>query len=229
VSVQLRDGSTVEDPRLDWLPYKDDRSRKYPIRELLGTAGPRSYTWGVPGGVGQVLDQGREGACVGFAWAAERAARPVPRPTTNADALAIYRAAQVIDEWPGEAYSGTSVLAGAKVARERGWLREYRWAFGLDDALAAISRHGPAVLGIPWYDSMYRPTVNNGRATITVSGSVVGGHAILARGVSVKRRQVMLRNSWSALWGLSGDAWISWDDLGRLLADGGECAVPVVR
>jgi hypothetical protein len=229
VTVQLRDGRTVEDPRLDWLPYKDARSRNYPIRELLGATGPRSYTWGVPGGRGQVLDQGREGACVGFAWAAERAARPIPRPTTNADALAIYRAAQVIDEWPGEAYSGTSVLAGAKVARERGWLREYRWAFGLDDALAAISRHGPAVLGIPWYDSMYRPTVNNGRATITVSGSVVGGHAILARGVSVRRRQVMLRNSWSASWGLGGDAWISWDDLGRLLADGGEACVPVLR
>jgi hypothetical protein len=227
--TRLRDGSTVDDPRLDRLESFDERSRSFPVRALLATTAPRSYTWGVPGGVGQVLDQGREGACVGFAWAAERAARPVPRPTTDADALAVYRAAQVVDEWPGEAYSGTSVLAGAKVAAERGWLTEYRWGFGLDDALAAISRHGPCVLGIPWYDSMYRPTIKGGRASITVTGTVVGGHAILARGVSVKRREVLLRNSWGPDWGIGGDAAISWDDLGRLLAAGGECCVPVLR
>jgi hypothetical protein len=227
--TRLRDGSTVDDPRLDRLEQFDERSRSFPIRALLATTTPRSYTWAVPGGVGQVLDQGREGACVGFAWAAERAARPVPRPTTDADALAVYRAAQLVDEWPGEAYSGTSVLAGAKVAAQQGWLREYRWGFGLDDALAAISRHGPCVLGIPWYDSMYRPTIKSGRASITVSGSVVGGHAIVARGVSVKRCEVLLRNSWGPSWGIAGDAAISWDDLGTLLAADGECCVPVLR
>lgn len=231
--MELRDGSAVEDVRLDRLVEFDERSRAYPVAALLGSTPLRSYTWGIPGGLSQVLDQGREGACVGFAWAAERAAKPVARPTSNADALAVYKHAQTLDPWPGEGYSGTSVLAGAQAAKARGWLSEYRWAFSPDDALRAI-RLGPVVLGIPWYDSMYDPTprpVRTGRvaATITVAGSVVGGHAILARGVNVKRREVILRNSWGQDWGDGGDAALSFDDLGRLLADGGECCVPITR
>lgn len=232
--VALRDGSTVEDRRLDRLVQFDDRSRAFPIRELIGTPRPRSYTWGVPGGLSQVLDQGSEGACVGFAWAGERAARPVAKPTTDADALAVYRHAQTLDEWPGEDYSGTSVLAGAKAAQARGWLRSYRWAFGLDDVLATLGTYGPVVLGIPWFDSMYDPTPRDARtgrvaATITVSGSVVGGHAILARGVNLRREEVVLRNSWGSGWGDRGDAAVSFADLDRLLRERGEACVPVLR
>lgn len=224
------------DRRLDRRVYFDGRSKDYNIRTLIGAVTPRSYTWAVPGGSAQVLDQGREGACVGFAWAAERAAKPVPYATSNSDALDVYRHAQRLDDWPGEApaYSGTSVLAGAKAAQARGWLGSYRWAFGIDDALAAISRHGPCVLGIPWHASMYEPTPRpwlpgRVRATITVAGPVVGGHAILARGVSMSRREVTLRNSWSPQWGDGGDACISFADLDTLLRNDGECCVPVVR
>lgn len=227
MSNQLLDGGTVEDPRLDRLLDFDPRSRNYPVATLLGDAPPRSYTWAVPGGAGQVLDQGREGACVGFAWAAERAARPVARPTTDADALEVYRHAQTLDPWPGEApaYHGTSVLAGAQAAQAKGWLRSYRWAFGLDDVLRTVGRLGPVVLGIPWYSSMY--DAPGGK--ITVSGTVVGGHAILARGVSVKRETVLLRNSWGPRYGRDGDAEITWADLDRLLRQGGEACVPILR
>jgi len=64
----------------DRLPEFDERSRNFPIGlHLLVHYGaeaaalvPRSYTWSA----GEVLDQGREGACVGFGWSGELLARP---------------------------------------------------------------------------------------------------------------------------------------------------------
>src|SRR5688572_4651035 len=113
-------------PALGRLPEFDNRSYAYPIRTLLPTKQPRSYTWRV----GVNLDQGNEGACVGFGWAHELAARPVVVPAiTNQLGLDLYREAQVLDQWPGEDYDGTSVIAGAKAVQRRGHLTEYRWAF----------------------------------------------------------------------------------------------------
>jgi hypothetical protein len=205
----------------------DERSRDYPIRAVLEAekfTKPRSYTWKVP----VRLNQRREGACVGFAWAHEAAARPVVIGGLS-DALArdMYKRAQQLDQWPGEAYSGTSVIAGAKVMKERGWLAEYRWAFTLEDALTAVSRTGPAVLGIPWYESMYYPNADG--FIKPVGGMAVGGHAILCNGVSVRGKFATLTNSWGAAWGNNGACKISWDDLGRLLDESGEVCIPVER
>ncbi len=117
-----------------------------------------------------------------------------------------------------------STVAGAKAMQERGWLTEYRWAFGLDDVLESIARLGPAVLGLQWYEGMMAP---DHLGWLHVRGDLVGGHAILARGVSVSRRYVRVRNSWGRGWGQAGDCLLSWDDLGRLLDEQGECAVPI--
>ena len=146
-------------------------------------------------------------------------------PNPDQYAFNLYRYCQTVDEWPGEAYSGTSVLAGAKVLQARGYLKEYRWAFGLDDLVLAVGYRGPAVLGIPWYESMY--SAPNGR--VAVSGRQVGGHCILARGVNVREQWVLLRNSWGTRWGVGGDARISFDDLDRLLKEGGEACIPSFR
>jgi hypothetical protein len=216
---------SATDLRLDRLVQFDERSRGYPVRTLLGTRRRRSYTWRIK--TAGVLDQGREGACVGFAWAAELAARPAEVTDVSDEyALRIYRRAQQLDEWPGEAYSGTSVLAGAKACQELDLIGEYRWAFGLDDVLDTLGYLGPVVLGINWHESMYRPDADG---WIRPQGPVVGGHAILARGVSLPGRYVLLRNSWGADYGLGGDCRISFDDLGALLATGGEGCVPAVR
>ncbi len=205
---------------LDRVPQFDARSRQYPIRALLSTTTPRSYTWRC----NTWLDQGAEGACVGHAWAHERAARPVERTASSADAFEIYYMAQDLD---GQDWTvGTSILAGAKATVEKGWLYEYRWGFGLQDALAAISRHGPVVLGIDWHTGMFD---TDDQGFIRPTGTVAGGHAILATAVSVTRRTVTLHNSWGESWGANGKALISWDDLGLLLAADGECCVPVRR
>ena len=100
---------------------------------------------------------------------------------------------------------------------------------------AAISHEGPVVFGIPWLDSMFdaRPS-----GLLDCSGSVMGGHAIMGRGLSLKPRLtgerlsepvIRLHNSWGRSWGKDGDCFIRLSDLERLLEDDGECCVPVNR
>lgn len=204
----------------------DERSRGFAIRPLLADLTPRSYTWSLVGPQFP-LDQGSEGACVGFSWSQEAAARPVIEPgVSNEFALAVYHQAKTLDQWPGEDYDGTSVLAGAKVMQLRGYIREYRWCFGLNDVLATVSRRGPVVLGINWYDGMFAP---DGRGLLHISGGIAGGHAIMCNGVNVPRRDVTLTNSWGLNWGMFGRARLSWDDLDRLLHEDGEACAPIRR
>lgn len=64
---------------------------------------------------------------------------------------------------------------------------------------------------------------------VRVGGYLLGGHAIVAHGVSVTRRTVRLHNSWGPYWGINGEADISWDDLDRLLHEQGEACIPLWR
>lgn len=206
----------------DRVPQFDPRSRSFSIKELVEDRPLRSYTWnGAPH-----LDQGVEGACVGHAWAHEIAARPKARPTSSEMAFGIYRRAQELDEWDGTDYEGTSVLAGAKVVQESGLIAEYRWAFSLRETLLALAYSGPVVLGVNWHEGMMNP---DSTGFLRVEGSIVGGHAIMAKGVNVKGKYVRLHNSWGDSWGRGGDAFISFDDLEKLLNARGEACVPRLR
>ncbi len=228
--VKLKGGTITGDRRLDRIQQFDERSRSFPIRAVVPDA-LRSISWPCR----PRLDQGKEGACVGFSWSHELAAYPVQAPNiNNATAQYFYREAQKVDEWPGEAYSGTSVLAGAKVALWLDYIAEYRWAFSIDEAVRAISHAGPVVLGIPWKDTMYDPRPDG---LLDCSGKVIGGHAILARGLRLRSRLagvdepvVRFRQSWGADWGVNrGDCFVRVSDLGDLLKDGGDCCVPLGR
>lgn len=208
---------------LDRLVQFDERSRSFAVREAIKQVAPRSYTWSCL----FHLDQGSEGACVGFSWAHELGARPiVVKKASPKVALDIYKAAQKVDAWPGENYSGTSVIAGAKVVQAWSWITEYRWAFGLDDLIMAVGYKGPAVLGVNWYSGMFSP---DAKGQLHVSGSLAGGHAILCRGVNLKLRRFLLHNSWGADWGNNSTAWISFEDMERLLHEQGEACIPVRR
>lgn len=232
----------MKDVILDWIPRHDERSREFPVRNLTaGRPRPKAMYWGNPK---EWIDQGREGACVGFAWTNELLARPVvsklPLPS-NDFALNLYRSAQKVDQWEGEAYSGTSVLAGAKVAQLGGYITGYRWAFSIDEVLDALAFLGPVVLGVPWLESMYG-TLPGG--LVELSGRQVGGHAITATGFgskefrvsaaegrTAKRREDVIRwrNSWGRSYGVNGDGFIKISDLEYLLKNNGEACVPVGR
>jgi Papain family cysteine protease len=223
VTTTLRDGSEVADPRLGRLRQHDDRNLNFPVRALFGDTPPmpRSYTWSV----GVHLDQGNLGACVGFSFAAELAARPVVVPDIdNTDGLRLYWRAQDLDQWPGYEYEGTSVLAGAKAVTEAGHYSEYRWAFSESQVALAVGYKGPVVIGVNWYSGMMRPDRNG---YLNLTGQVEGGHAILVHSISVKRGDYVLWNSWGADWADNGRARLRRADMDRLLSEDGECCLPV--
>lgn len=239
----LKDGSRVEDPRLDRLVAFDEQSRGYAALDVLTAPRPRSWTWRID----RHLDQGREGACVGFAFTHEFIARPaVTWPDGHQDVASlqryareqVYWQAQQADQWPGGAYpgatpryEGTSILAGAQTVQQLGFIDEYRWAFGEDDLWVAVARLGPAVIGVNWYEGMYEP---NGHGFIEPTGRVLGGHAIVvyrtrARTARRTTEWYELWNSWGPSWGQAGTAKVSREHMARLLAEDGEACIPIVR
>lgn len=245
MTTTLRDGTEVLDPRLDYLPETDPRSQaNYPVRELLKGPKPRrGRSWRA----GHVLDQGSEGACVGFSILTEAAANPVPHRASRAEleriALEVYWRGQELDEWEetrrGGA-GGTSILAGAKAGVEAGLFDEYRWApdgpAGIDDLIEAVPRlesddtaFGPAVIGVEWLDGMY---ATDERGNVAVEGRWVGRHAITVRGVILappKPRDdplVRWRNTWGAGYGVGGDGLIRASALEGILF---QAMFPVIR
>ncbi len=223
-NLRLKDGVVIKDSRLCRVKQFDERSRSYPIRQLVGTKQPRSYTWRCH----QTLDQGPDGACVGFGVAHELIARPAEvQGITNKFAKEdIYWEAQKIDPWVGGSYptaspfyEGTSVLAGTKVAKRLGWIEEYRWAFGLNDLKLGVGYNGPALIGISWLADMMTPDKNG---YIHASGRSYGGHCLLVNAINVKKERFTLHNSWGSSWGNNGECYISFDDMGILLGDYGE-------
>lgn len=202
----------------------DERSRNFPIRAAVPLQ-HRSYTWTV----GITLDQGQEGACVGFGWAHELAAKPIiVKDITNQFAHdRIYKEAQKLDEWDGEDYSGTSVIAGAKVVKNQlKAMVEYRWAFGLEDLRLAVGHAGPAVLGVNWYEGMFN--VDSGNFVHAI-GQMSGGHCICCFGVNNRSKYFSLHNSWGESWGNGGNCKISFDDMDKLLHESGEACIPMGR
>lgn len=204
MAQQLKDGSATVDPRLDRLVEFDERSRNFPIRTAIPSKRPRSYTWRIASNY--VLDQGREGACVGHAVAHELMARPAEvKFDTLATAIDfahanIYWSAQRIDPWAGGSYpgadpfyEGTSVLAGMKVAKELGYFEEYRWSFNIDELILGVGHNGPAILGLWWFDTSYNP---NSLGFIRPVGRKVGGHAILARAIKIEWKTLAKLKPW---------------------------------
>ncbi len=227
----------------------DERSRGWSIADVVTDPVPRSYTWNV----GRQLDQGHRGACVGHSWVHELVARPaiVALADSQQSAFDLYHDFQHDDQWAGcslgpvcpkfqtgdEQYEGSSVLAGARVLHRRGVFTSYRWAFTLAAVCGWVPR-GPVVLGLWWYAGMLR---RDFAGFIHPTGVKVGGHAILMRGQKIvwlpgtartSFADVDLNASYAKLWqswGADGDWLISLRELGDLLADDGECCIPMGR
>lgn len=204
----------------NWAPNPDTRSRQYPARALLAGADPRPYTLH---NTGPVLDQRDDGACVGYAFAAAGA----PAFATVTHSERIYAIAKTLDTMPGEAYTGTSVLAGAKAAEALGLISAYRWAFGLADLVDAICSLGPVVLGLYWTEGMRAAP----GGILSLAGAPIGGHCTLATGYSPAhedfggRPAIQIKNSWGEGWGVAGYGWIAATDMITLLQRRGEACV----
>jgi hypothetical protein len=232
----MRDGTEVADPRLGRLVQFDARSRGFPVRAVLPTTWQheRSRMWYLPS-TAPVLDQGREGSCVGHGITNELRFTPVPAVGLDSRFAVeqIYWPAQRIDEWDGGSYpgadpfyEGTSVLAGIKAAVALGYYREYRWCFGEKDLALAVGYLGPVVIGVNWHENM---TFTDEEGYIHPTGPVLGGHCVVVVGFSRARGDYTIMNSWGPSYGVRGRCRIGRADLASLLAADGEACIPVGR
>jgi hypothetical protein len=212
--------------RFNRIPHFDPESRSYGIRKLIGPTPRYKRIWATRP---DALDQGQEGACTGFASAGFLSAAP-QKWSTDADmAEKIFKGAVQIDKLEGRDFGGegATVLAAMKACQELSYFDSYAWCFGIDDVCDTLVRRGPVILGINWYDGMESP---DERGLLTVSGSVAGGHCILANGFWPGHPDfgdiIVLTNSWGNDWGIRGRCYIRYDDLRDLLRDQGEAVHP---
>lgn len=245
----LKDGlTTTTDKRLDRVYQRDLRSLEYGAAELVREAPiyrPRSYTWSVD----EWLDQGADGACVGFAFAHDLVARPVNvLGITNNYAKELYFEFQRNDYWAGGAYpgaspfyEGTSVLAGAKVLKSMGYLDGYYWGLTTIECAMTLAYWGPFIAGVNWHSYMFDPDPDG---FLRPLGYIAGGHAILVHAVKIvykagtmwkartwndvdwDKSYFTIWNSWGESWGQHGTAKITFRDFDFLLQSDGEACFP---
>lgn len=153
------------------------------------------------------LNQGLEGACVGFSVTQLANAQPKPHDYTGEFAATLYRRAQELDEFadtPPE--DGTSVRAGGKAAKERGLFSAYAFSYSLEEVALWILNQGPVVIGVTWRTGADVPDSAEKYFIDPLAGQIRGGHAILVDGVrwGMGGDYFRLLNSWGPEWGYDG-------------------------
>ena len=230
---------TADGRTFDRFKSRDTRRENWPAEDVVEfVAEPFPKSWYSR----LVTDQGREGACVGHGLTTELVASPRPATLVTADqasvfAQRLYKRAQQLDPWAGEAYSGTSVDAGFKAVREYGWISEWRWMWDIKVIRNAVMTEGPVVLGVDWYEEMYttRPS-----GLVKIGGAKVGGHCITIIGYhpgmriagedwNARYEVFKWKNSWGTDYGKNGVGYILANDLATLMNDGGEAAIAMGR
>jgi hypothetical protein len=145
---------------------------------------------------GIILDQGSEGACVGFGWVAWENCAPYGQRVQQGNDFGFqwYNRAKQLDPWPGEDYDGTTVRAGARVAKEKLTISSYLWAGSLEEIDAWLLTRGPIVVGSTWYKSMDQ-VGSDGFMTVDPGSGNRGGHCYLLYGKGEKGNY-LFQNSW---------------------------------
>ncbi len=207
------------------LPSHDARNADYPVAAMLDPAAALvSRVWAQP----QRFDQGQTPRCVGFSLAQELSADPVSVACSDWTGPNIYALAQKLDEWPGEGYDGTSLLAGLKALQQYGYVGEYRWAATVEDVLNSLSQIGPVIMAGPWLSGMFTPD-SQGYVNVTgTSGSI--GHCYLLGAVDAAQGDTTLRQTWGPNWSVLGwDAKLRAESIRQLLAMGTQAAIITTR
>jgi len=207
----------------------DPRDQNYPLRALVPQASTRTYRYWRPS-----FDVDQTGpTCVANSWAHYLGDSPI---RTTLDALDgqyattvyhsrtsgergfrawLYDQAQHVDEWhdtPPE--GGTSVRAGAKVLHGIGLISGYYWAYTLQTVVDALLDRGPVVIGVNWYEGMFKPP----GGWLYAVGHIVGGHAVVLDGTNTREEKCRVQT-----WG--SHYWMRYSVLARLLGEDGEAVV----
>jgi hypothetical protein len=203
----------------------DDRSWLYPAAmsaELRSIQHRRHY---------RTFNQGDIGMCTGVSAVELLMTEPFwrrDRPLDLDNARSIYAAASKIDDIRGVFPPddvGSSGLAVMKVCKKRHYIREYRHAFGIEQALRALVL-APTVVGVNWYEGFDKPS-RSGECKL--AGGVRGGHEVVLDGIDIERKRVWGRQSWGSQWGDDGRFFWSFATYEQLLNENGDVttAVPV--
>lgn len=220
--------------RLGRHEYFDEKSKTYRAitPEVERTLKTKMWQRDLP-----PLNQGRLGSCTGNSCVGLLATEPncsdgvADNVKFDQDlAVKIYSKATEIDLWPGTyppTDTGSSVLATMRVAKKLGLISEYRWCFGVEEVLIALSHIGPVAIGVKWYKSFQKPDCNG---FVKIEGTEIrGGHAFELIGIDVEKRVVWAVNSWGKFWGKDGRFCFSFEDLDRLLKERGEAVMIKTR
>lgn len=192
-----------------------------------------------------ILNQGGEGSCTGFALAA---VINLLRHRGHRDGFVsprmLYEMAKQHDEWPGFDYEGSScrgaikgwynmgvcldskwkyeenkpghlTVAAAKDARNNTLGAYYRIGTRISDFHAALNEVGVVYCSAIVHEGWQRPSKKTG--VIPMRDEPAGGHAFAIIGYD--ERGFWVQNSWSSSWGLRGRALWTYEDWQRNIKD----------
>lgn len=176
------------------------------------------------------LDQDGTPTCVGHGTHHYLLCSPIRNTKSIPSPYKIYDEAQLIDEWPGTDYDGTSVRAGMKYLKSQGYISTYQWAFDGATVVNHILTNSPVVIGVDWWEGMMATTEDG---FVYPRGRQVGGHCVVVVGVNTKAKCpdgrigfATFLNSWGRDWGsLNGRGRIAIEDLDSLIRAQGEACV----
>lgn len=200
----------------------DERDLEHPIEaELPKRLPPRRYRyWNHNGWWG---NQGKTSQCVAYAWIHWLEDAPIMYTADGSiiNPAHLYSMCQDNDEWIEKEpeMQGTSIRAGAKVLQELGYIGEYTWGFDLESLVNAVLTKSPVVVGTDWFSGMFEP---NSSGLIKATGTFEGGHGYVVNGVNRDKRLFRIKNSWGRKWAKNGYAYISFDDMEKLILNLGE-------
>lgn len=203
----------------------DERSRAFEIEAPVTV--PVSVRWNRRA---PVFDQGHLGSCTGNAMAGvigtDSKGRDGMASADESLAVELYSRATHLDRYKGyypPHDTGSSGLAACRAARAMGLITGYRWAFGINGALRAL-QNGPILTGIGWLTGCDQPDSDG---VVQYKGYLRGGHEIMALGYDASTGLVEFVNSWGPTWGKDGHFFMSADDFGTALKQGGDVSQPV--
>jgi Papain family cysteine protease len=193
----------------------------------------------------EILDQKAEGACTGFGLAAViNRLHKMRGQDTRVSPRMLYEMARKFDEWPGEAYSGSScrgaiqgwhamgvctegewpykpgkpgalTVTRAKLARRNTIGAYYRVAPRVSDFHAAINETHCLYVSANVHKGWEKGAVKNG--VIPFKPGSIGGHAFAIIGYDA--RGFLVQNSWGPGWGRGGLAVWTYEDWQANISD----------